>query len=128
MVEEVKQLSEVIWQAKLSNDMTSVEKSISDKARFVHMGITFDKAGELAAFNDKLFIYHSFDLSQEKIENYGQTVIIYKKGILTAEVGGNIVQNPFVISEVFTKSNEGCLLAAETYTRIATDYETYELR
>ena len=47
--------------------------------------------------------------------------------ILAALIGGNEVQNPFVLSEVFTKTEDGWKLAAETYTRIASDFEAYKM-
>lgn len=59
--------------------------------------------------------------------DYGSTAINFKNLLLTAVIGGNEVQNPFVISEVFTKTEDGWKLAAETYTRIATDLDTYRM-
>ena len=127
MTHDVQRISAQIWDAKQANDMTTVEGFIADNARFVHMGITFDKTGELAVFNDKIFIFKAIDIAEEYVEDYGSTAIIFKKLILTAVIGGNEAQNPFVISEVFTKTEDGWKLAAETYTRIATDFDTYKM-
>ena len=124
---DIQRISTQIWNAKLANDMTTVGGFIADNARFVHMGITFDKAGELEVFNDKIFIFKAVDIAEEYVVDYGSTAIIFKKLILTAAIGGNEVQNPFVISEVFTKTEDGWKLAAETYTRIATDFDTYKM-
>ena len=124
---DIQRISTQIWDAKLANDMTAVEGFIADNARFVHMGITFDKAGELEVFNEKIFIFKAVDIAEEYVEEYGSTAIIFKKMILTAVIGGNEVQNPFVISEVFTNTEDGWKLAAETYTRIATDFDTYKM-
>lgn len=98
-----------------------------DNARFVHMGITFDKSGELAVFNEKIFILKTIAIAEEYVEDYGSTAIIFKKLLLTAVIGGNEVQNPFGILEVFTKTDDGWNLVAETYTRIATDLDTYRM-
>ena len=46
---DIQRISAQIWDAKLANDMTAVAGFIADNARFVHMGITFDKAGELGS-------------------------------------------------------------------------------
>ena len=127
MIHEVQHISERIWAAKQANDMTTVEELIADNARFVHMGVTFNKAGELAVFNEKTFIFKAIDIAEEYVEDYGCTAIIFKKLILTALIGGNEVQNPFVISEIFTKTEAGWQLAAETYTRIASDFDTYQM-
>ncbi|SFE98574.1 nuclear transport factor 2 family protein [Trichococcus pasteurii] len=120
-------ISAQIWAAKQANDMTAVAGFIADNARFVHMGITFDKAGELEVFNEKIFLFKAVDVAEEYVEDYGSTAIIFKKMILTAVIGGNEVQNPFVLSEVFTKTEAGWKLAAETYTRIASDFEAYKM-
>lgn len=46
---------------------------------------------------------------------------------ISEQIRGNEVQNPFVISEVFTKTEDGWKLVAETYTRIATDFDIYRM-
>lgn len=127
MTHDIQHISERIWTAKQANDMTGVADLIADNAHFVHMGITFDKAGELSVFNDETFIFKAIDIAEEYVEDYGSTAIVFKKLILTAVIGGNEVQNPFVISEVFTKTEAGWQLAAETYTRIATDFDAYQM-
>lgn len=124
---DVQRISKQIWDAKLANDRTAVAGFIADNARFVHMGITFDKAGELEVFNDKIFIFKAVDIAKEYVVNYGSTAINFKKLLLTAVIGGNEVQNPFVISKVFTKTEDGWKLAAETYTRVGTDFNTYKM-
>lgn len=98
-----------------------------DNTRFVHMGITFDKAKELEVFTEKIFIFKAVDIAEEYVVDYGSTAINFKNLLLTAVIGGNEVQNPFVISEVFTKTEDGWKLAAETYTRIATDFAAYTI-
>lgn len=123
----IQELSEKIWQAKKANDMTTVATDIADQAKFVHMGITFDKAGELEAFNQKKFIYKKVDLAEEKLADYGATAILFKKLILTAQVKDQEVQNPFVVTEIFSQTDAGWQLVTETYTRIATDFDTYRL-
>ena len=127
MTHDVQRISAQIWDAKQANDMTEVADLIADNAHFVHMGITFDKTGELAVFNEKSFIFKAVHIAEEYVEDYGTTAIIFKKMILTAVIGGNEVQNPFVISEVFTKADAGWKLAVETYTRIATDFDAYQM-
>ena len=127
MTHDVQRISAQIWDAKQANDMTEVADLIADNAHFVHMGITFDKAGGLAVFNEKTFIFKAIDIAEEYVEDYSSTAIIFKKLILTALIGGNEVQNPFVISEIFTKTEAGWQLAAETYTRIASDFDTYQM-
>ncbi|MDQ8759861.1 nuclear transport factor 2 family protein [Streptococcus ruminantium] len=127
MTHPVQDISKQISQAFACNDTNSIKDLIADNARFVHMGITFTKHGELTAFDKKAFIYKDVAIAEERLEDYGQTAIIYKRLILTAEVNGQEVQNPFVVTEIYNQSDFGWQLAAETFTRIATDYESYQL-
>lgn len=127
MVTRVKQLSKQIWSAKLANDTKKIADFIADNAKFVHMGITFDKNGELDAFDSQKFIYKHVAIADEWLEDYGQTVIIFKKLVLTAQVGDSEVENPFIVSEIFTKTNQDWYLVGETYTRIAHDFDSYQV-
>lgn len=121
----VQSLSEKIWHAKLVNEMEPVKDFIAPHAHFVHMGITFDKEGELEAFNSQKFIYQDIKLVDEHMEDFGQTVIIYKKLVLLAVVKGTTVENPFIVTEVFSKTDVGWQLVTETYTRIANEPTKY---
>ncbi|MEY8462719.1 nuclear transport factor 2 family protein [Streptococcus merionis] len=124
----VQETSQAIKEAILANDMTAVVHLVADNARFVHMGITFDKASEFEVFNTKKFIYKSIEVAKESVEDYGNTAIIYRKLKLTAVVNGNEVTNPFVVSEVFTRqTGDSWQMVASTYTRIAADFDDYQL-
>ena len=123
----VQMISEKIWQAKQENDMESVQDRIAANAHFVHMGITLDKVGEIEAFDSQKFIYEEIKLVDERIEDFGQTVVLYKKLLLKAIVKGHQVENPFVVTEVFSVFGEEWLLVTETYTKVATELTDYRI-
>ena len=125
MVHMVENLSEKIWQAKLANALEPVKELIADKAHFVHMGITLDKEGELEAFHSRKFIYQDIQVLDEVLEDFGQTAVLYKKLVLRAVVKGTPVENPFVVTEIFSKTEQGWQLVTECYTRIATELVDY---
>ena len=125
MVHMIENLSEKIWQAKLANAMEPVKDLIADKAHFVHMGITLDKEGELDAFNSRKFVYQDVQVLDEVLEDFGQTAVLYKKLVLRAVVKGTPVENPFVVTEIFSKTEQGWQLVTECYTRIATEPADY---
>ena len=102
---DVQRISAQIWDAKLANDMTAVAGFIADNARFVHMGITFDKAGELEVFNENIFIFKAVDIAEEYVEDYGSTAIIFKKLILTIEFIVTTEDGIFFGSTIFAESN-----------------------
>lgn len=125
MVHMVENLSEKIWQAKLANAMEPVKDLIADKAHFVHMGITLDKEGELEAFDSRKFVYQDVQVLEQVLEDFGQTAVLYKKLVLKAVVKGTPVENPFVVTEIFSKTEQGWQLVTECYTRIATELADY---
>jgi len=81
----------------------------------------------LEVFNEKIFMFKAVDIAEEYVVDCGSTAINFKNLLLTAVIGGNEVQNPFVISEVYTNTEDGWKLAAETCTRVATDFDTYKM-
>ena len=107
MVHMVENLSEKIWQAKLTNAMELVNDLIADKAHFVHMGITLDKEGELEAFHSRKFIYQDVHVLEQVLEDFGQIAVLYKKLVLRAVVKGTPVENPFVATEIFSNTEQG---------------------
>ena len=125
MVHMVENLSEKIWQAKLANALEPVKELIADKAHFVHMGITLDKEGELEAFHSRKFIYQDVHVLEQVLEDFGQIAVLYKKLVLRAVVKGTPVENPFVVTEIFSNTEQGWQLVTECYTRIATELVDY---
>ena len=108
-----------------SKAMEAVKDLIADKAHFVHMGITLDKEGELEAFDSRKFVYQDVYVLDEILEDFGQTAVLYKKLVLKAVVKGTPVENPFVVTEIFSKTEQGWQLVTECYTRIATEMADY---
>ena len=127
MVRIVENLSNKILQAKLANALEPVKELIADKAHFVHMGITLDKEGELEAFHSRKFIYQDVQVLDEVLEDFGQTAVLYKKLVLRAVVKGTPVENPFVVTEIFSNTEQGWQLVTECYTRIATELADYRI-
>ena len=125
MVRIVENLSNKILQAKLANALEPVKELIADKAHFVHMGITLDKEGELEAFHSRKFIYQDVQVLDDVLEDFGQTAVLYKKLVLRAVVKGTPVENPFVVTEIFSNTEQGWQLVTECYTRIATEMADY---
>lgn len=125
MVHMIETLSEKIWQAKLANAMEPVKDLIADKAHFVHMGITLDKEGELEVLDSRKFVYQDVQVLEQVLEDFGQTAVLYKKLVLKAVVKGTPVENPFVVTEIFSKTEQGWQLVTECYTRIATELADY---
>ena len=107
--------------------MEAVKDLIADKAHFVHMGITLDKEGELEAFDSRKFVYQDVQVLDQVLEDFEQTAVLYKKLVLRAVVKGNPVENPFVVTEIFSKTEQGWQLVTECYTRIATELADYRI-
>ena len=127
MTHMIENLSDKIWQAKLANAMEPVKDLIADKVHFVHMGITLDKEGELEAFDSRKFVYQDVQVLEQVLEDFGQTAVLYKKLVLKALVKGLPVENPFVVTEIFSNTEQGWQLVTECYTRIATELADYRI-
>ena len=90
-----------------SKAMEAVKDLIADKAHFVHMGITLDKEGELEAFDSRKFVYQDVQVLDQVLEDFEQTAVLYKKLVLRAVVKGTPVENPFVVTEIFSNTEQG---------------------
>lgn len=110
-------LSQTLWNSLLAADKSTAAEIIHDNAVFVHMGATFDKAQELAAIGD-LIKLKQLEMEEQSVRFVGETAILLKKIKLTAEVKGEIVTNPFVVTETYAQQSGQWKLAAMAYTRI----------
>ena len=85
---------------------------------FVHMGATFNREQKFAAFRDGVIIPKKADVKNVSLQDFGETAIVLTQLEMTAEVNGNEVTNPFVVTEVYQQQAENWQLISLAYTRI----------
>lgn len=118
IMEKVLEVSNEIWNA-IQNEKEEVLVDLVHKdAMFVHMGITLSRDDEIDIIQRRGIIYKNVDFQEHTIKEIESTVVLLNKLELTAIVNGNEVTNPFVVTEVYTKSGDTLKMASMSYTRI----------
>lgn len=118
VMEKVLELSKKIWDAMQKEDIATLKEWVHEDALFVHMGVTLSRDDELDVIKERRIVYKEIEFEETTVKEIASTIIVLTKLKLTAIVGGNEVTNPFVVTEVYTNSDEGIRLASMSYTRI----------
>ena len=111
-------LSHQKWLWMANRDMPQLEGLFHAQSRFVHMGATMGRAGELDVIRSGRIEYKRADISETTAELIGDTAIVYSRLRLLAVVGGNEVTNPFAVTEIYVRSEGKWQLASMAFTRL----------
>jgi Domain of unknown function (DUF4440) len=111
-------LSRQKWLWMANRDMAQLETLFHAQSRFVHMGATMDRVGELEVIRSGRIEYKRADISESLVELIGDTAIVYSQLRLLAVVGGNEVTNPFSVTEVYVRRDGKWQLASMAFTRL----------
>lgn len=84
------------------------------------MGGTMMKAQELNVIRSGSIQYKQADIQETSVQLIGNTAILLNKIQLLAVVGGNEVTNPFVVTAVYVKQENGWSLGSMSFTRLLT--------
>lgn len=106
------------WQAVHARDIVYLSEHIHEDAMFIHMGVSFDREGELNVIKSGNIVYKTIDFQEVTVKDLPGIVMVYEKLQLTAIVGGNEVTNPFVVTEVFIQIGDRLQLASLAFTKI----------
>lgn len=105
VVEKITILSQQKWEWMADKNVEELEPLFHDDSRFVHMSGTWGKSRELEIIESGSIWYKNTDVQQVVVETFGDTVILWNRIILEAEVRGNVVSNEFTVTEVFQNQN-----------------------
>lgn len=111
-------LSRQKWLWMANRDMPQLEGLFHAQSRFVHMGATMDRTGELEVIRSGRIEYKRADISEATAELIGDTAVIYSRLRLLAVVGGNEVTNPFSVTEVYVLRDGKWQLVSMAFTRL----------
>ncbi|MDD3141904.1 MAG: nuclear transport factor 2 family protein [Lachnospiraceae bacterium] len=117
-MKEVYDISEKIWNAIIYDKVEQLEKYVHEEAVFVHMGVTLKRDNEIAIMKEGRINIQTVEFQEKTIQQMESTVVLLNKVKMTAIVGGKEVENPFVVTEVYTISEDTIKLASMSYTRI----------
>ncbi|MCP9235253.1 nuclear transport factor 2 family protein [Lewinella sp. JB7] len=98
---EITELSRKKWQWMADKQVDSLAQLFGDGARFVHMSGSWGKDRELEIIETGSIHYAKADIHDVVVEVSGNTVMLWNRITLTAEVRGNTVSNEFTVTEIY---------------------------
>jgi len=101
VVEEITDLSQQKWQWMADQNVDELANLFHEDARFVHMSGSWGTERELEIIESGSIWYKNADVHQVVVETFGDTVILWNRITLEAEVRGNVVSNEFTVTEVY---------------------------
>ena len=118
--QEVINLSKEKWRWMSERNVDALDALFHEKSVFVHMGGSWGKEQELGIINSGGIHYKEADIHEVSVNIIGATAILLNRITLLAIVGGNEVTNPFVVTEVYVRQDNGWKLASLSFTRLMT--------
>ncbi|HEU4788649.1 MAG TPA: nuclear transport factor 2 family protein [Flavobacterium sp.] len=118
--QEVIQLSKDKWQWMADKNVDRLTPLFDDKSVFVHMGGSWGKNQEINVIKSGGIHYKRADIHEVSVNIIGNTAILLNRITLLAVVGGNEVTNPFIVTEVYIKGNDGWKLGSLSFTKLMT--------
>ncbi|MBF2708478.1 nuclear transport factor 2 family protein [Flavobacterium soyangense] len=115
--QEVIQLSKDKWQWMADKNVDRLTALFNDKSVFVHMGGSWGKEQEVNVIKSSSIWYKKADIHEVSINIIDHTAILLNKITLLAEVGGNEVTNPFIVTEVYIRQKGKWTLGSLSFTK-----------
>ena len=116
--QEVIQLSKQKWEWMADKNADKLTPLFDDKSVFVHMGGSWGKTQEINVIKSGGIHYKKADIHEVSVNIIGNTAILLNRITLLAVVGGNEVTNPFMVTEVYIKDNDGWNLGSLSFTKL----------
>jgi hypothetical protein len=116
--QEILDLSKAKWQWMSDKKVDTLNDLFDDKAVFVHMGGSWGKANELAVIKSGGIWYKKAVVYSASVNIFGNAAILLNDIDLVAEVGGNEVTNPFMVTEVYLKKNGKWKMGSLTFSHL----------
>lgn len=118
--QEIIELSKTKWQWMADKEADKLAELFDDKSVFVHMGGAWGKDREVDIIRGGGIWYKKADVHEVSVEIIDNTAILLNRITLIAEVGGNEVTNPFMVTEVYVKKDGAWKLGSLSFTRLMT--------
>ena len=116
--QQVMNLSKQKWQWMADKNVDSLNVLFDDKAMFIHMGGSWGKEPELTTIKSGGIWYKKAEVYSVIVNMFGNTAILLNDIDLVAEVGGNTVTNPFMVTEVYIKENGKWKMGSLTFSHL----------
>ena len=116
--QEIADLSTAKWQWMADKNVYELAALFHDRSRFVHMSGTWGKDEEIDIIRSGRIHYKQADVHDVVIETFGDTVILWNRITLLAEVRGNEVSNEFTVTEIYQKLDDDWKLLDLTFSSV----------
>lgn len=116
--QEIITLSKDKWEWMSDKNADILSNLFHDKSVFVHMGGSWGKEQEINIIKSGGIWYKKADIHEVSVNIIGETAILLNRIDLLAEVGGNEVTNPFMVTEVYIKENGSWKLGSLSFTKL----------
>ena len=116
--QDLVELSKDKWQWMADKDVDKLAKLFHKDAQFVHMGGAWGTERELEVIESGGIWYKKADIHEVQVNVIDNTAILLNRIDLLAEVGGNEVTNPFMVTEVYVLVDGQWKLVDLSFTRI----------
>jgi hypothetical protein len=113
-------LSKDKWQWMSDKNADKLADLFHEKAMFVHMGGSWGKEQEVNIIKSGGIWYKKADIHDVTVNIIDDTAILLNRITLIAEVGGNEVTNPFMVTEVYIKLNGSWKMGSLSFSRLST--------
>ena len=116
--QEIINLSKQKWLWMADKKVDTLNGLFDEKCVFVHMGGTWGKTRELEVIKGGMIWYKKAEVYSASVNIFGNTAILLNDIDLVAEVGGNEVTNPFMVTEVYLKENGKWKMGSLTFSHL----------
>jgi hypothetical protein len=121
--QQVMQLSRTKWQWMADKAVDKLEPLFHESARFVHMSGTWKKDRELEIIKTGSIWYKQADVHDVAASVVNDTVVVWSRITLTAEVRGADAKNEFTVTEVFQKVENDWKLRVLTFSSVRPEHQ-----
>ncbi len=116
--DEIADLSRAKWQWMADKNVDELAALFHDRSRFVHMSGSWGKDREIEIIRSGSIHYKQADVHDVVVEVFGDTVILWNRITLLAEVRGDEVSNEFTVTEVYQQVDDDWKLLDLTFSSV----------
>lgn len=121
---EIITLSKAKWEWMADKNVEMLDYLFHSKAVFVHMGGSWGKEQEINVIKSGRIWYKEAHVYSAVANVIGNTAILLNDIDLVAEVGGNTVTNPFMVTEVYVKENGKWMMGSLSFSKLSRPLKT----
>jgi hypothetical protein len=121
--QEIIELSRTKWQWMADKEADKLAELFDDKSVFVHMGGAWGKEREVNIIRSGGIWYKQADVHDTAVEIVGNTVVVWNRITLIANVRGNDVVTEFTVTEVYQKEGSDWKMLALTFSSVRDTHE-----